>query len=127
MAISLENTSKDGACIKVIGIGGGGGNAINNMINRGLQGVDFIAANTDKQALENNKAHLKIQLGRQTTRGLGAGAKPEIGKLSVEENREEIKEALKALICFSLLAVWVAVLVLVELRWWLPLVKSWVL
>lgn len=89
------NNHYEGARIKVIGIGGGGGNAINNMIRKGLTGVEFIAANTDRQALEHNLASVKIQIGRETTRGLGAGANPEVGHKSVEESKEQIKEALK--------------------------------
>lgn len=95
MAIELVTTEYEGAKIRVIGVGGGGGNAINSMINQGLNGVDFIAANTDKQALDNSKAPIKIQLGKDFTRGLGAGANPDVGKKSVEESIEEIKQALK--------------------------------
>ncbi len=83
------------AKIKVIGVGGGGGNAINNMIASELQGVEFIAANTDAQALEMSRADKKIQLGTSLTKGLGAGAKPEIGREAAEESAEEIKEALE--------------------------------
>ena len=83
------------AKIKVIGVGGGGGNAINNMITAGLQGVDFIAANTDSQALELSRADTKIQLGKGLTKGLGAGARPEIGREAAEESSDEIKEALE--------------------------------
>lgn len=90
--IELEPTQSDGAKIRVIGIGGGGGNAINSMITLGLSGVDFIAANTDKQALDHNLAQVTIQIGAETTNGLGAGADPDIGKRSVEENAEEIRE-----------------------------------
>lgn len=93
--IDVHTPSTDGAQIKVIGVGGGGGNAINNMISKGLSGVEFIAANTDKQALDHNLAKAKIQIGADTTRGLGAGANPEIGQKSVEENEEEIKSTLK--------------------------------
>ncbi|MDC1067761.1 cell division protein FtsZ [Candidatus Kapabacteria bacterium] len=93
--ILLDDTALGGAKIKVIGVGGGGGNAINNMIERGLTGVEFIAANTDKQALEHNLADVKIQIGRETTRGLGAGANPERGKESILESENEVKEALK--------------------------------
>lgn len=92
--ISLDTNSKKSASIKVIGVGGGGGNAINSMIEKGLDGVDFIAANTDNQALEYNLAPTKIQIGKQLTKGLGAGADPEIGRSSIEENREQIKETL---------------------------------
>ncbi len=92
--ISLDTTASDGAKIKVIGVGGGGGNAVNNMINRGINGVDFIASNTDKQALDHNLAPLKIQVGKELTLGLGAGADPEVGRKAVEENRDQIKEAL---------------------------------
>ncbi|MFV0626106.1 MAG: cell division protein FtsZ [Alphaproteobacteria bacterium] len=80
--------------ISVIGVGGGGGNAVNNMIVQNLEGVDFIVANTDAQALENSKAGRKIQLGLETTRGLGAGANPDIGKVSAEEAMEEIEREL---------------------------------
>ena len=83
------------ATIKVVGVGGGGGNVINRMIEAGLRGVEFIAVNTDKQALELSKANKKIQIGEKLTRGLGAGANPEIGKCSAEESKAEIAEALK--------------------------------
>ena len=83
------------ANIKVIGVGGGGGNALNRMIEDGLKGVEFIAINTDQQALEESKAGTKIQIGEKLTRGLGAGANPEIGECSAEESKAEIAEALK--------------------------------
>ena len=83
------------ANIKVVGVGGGGGNALNRMIEDGLKGVEFIAVNTDKQALEESKAGTKIQIGEKLTRGLGAGANPEIGECSAEESKAEIAEALK--------------------------------
>ncbi|WP_026674366.1 cell division protein FtsZ [Alkalihalobacterium bogoriense] len=82
------------ATIKVIGVGGGGSNAVNRMIENGLQGVDFIAVNTDAQALHLSKAETKLQLGGKLTRGLGAGANPEIGKKAAEESKEQIEEAL---------------------------------
>ncbi|MGE5480278.1 MAG: cell division protein FtsZ [Chloroflexota bacterium] len=85
----------DGAKIKVIGVGGGGGNAINNMIKRGLTGVGFVVANTDNQALQHNLAQLKIQLGSSTTNGLGAGANPEVGRKSAEESENDIREVLR--------------------------------
>jgi cell division protein FtsZ len=93
--IELDTTNRDGARIKVIGVGGGGGNAVNNMITRGLTGVDFISANTDKQALDHNLANIKIHVGREITRGLGAGSNPSVGSESVEENSDDIREALK--------------------------------
>lgn len=86
--------SDNGATIKVIGIGGGGGNAINNMINASLMGVDFIAANTDAQALEVSKAHTKLQLGANITKGLGAGANPEIGRSAALEDADQIRQVL---------------------------------
>lgn len=82
------------AQIKVIGVGGGGSNAVNRMIENGLQGVDFIAVNTDAQALHLSKAEKKLQLGGKLTRGLGAGANPEIGKKAAEESREQLEEVL---------------------------------
>jgi cell division protein FtsZ len=92
--IELDNYLDHGAKIRVVGVGGGGGNAVNNMIDKGLQGVDFIVINCDMQALERNKAPNKIQIGKNLTRGLGAGADPTIGQRSVEEDREEIARAL---------------------------------
>ncbi len=83
------------AVIKVIGVGGGGGNAVNSMVRSGLQGVEFVAANTDKQALDQSKADAVIQLGPGITKGLGAGADPETGKLAAIESLEEIKKSLK--------------------------------
>jgi cell division protein FtsZ len=80
--------------IAVVGVGGGGGNAVNNMILQNLEGVDFIVANTDAQALAHSAANQKIQLGLEITQGLGAGARPEIGKLAAEEAKEKIAEAL---------------------------------
>ena len=82
------------AVIKVIGIGGGGCNAINNMINSSVHGVEFISANTDAQSLQLNQAPKRIQLGTNLTRGLGAGANPEVGKNAALEDREAIAEAL---------------------------------
>ncbi|RAL26019.1 cell division protein FtsZ [Thermoflavimicrobium daqui] len=83
------------AQIKVIGVGGGGSNAVNRMIEAGVQGVEFIAVNTDAQALNRSKAPVKLQIGEKLTRGLGAGAKPEIGKKAAEESREQIENVLK--------------------------------
>ncbi|AUS96567.1 cell division protein FtsZ [Clostridium thermosuccinogenes] len=83
------------AQIKVIGVGGGGNNAVNRMINAGLRGVEFIAVNTDKQALFLSKANTKIQIGDKLTKGLGAGANPEVGEKAANESRDEIAQALK--------------------------------
>ncbi len=83
------------AKIKVIGVGGGGNNAVNRMIESGLRGIDFIALNTDQQALYSSKAEEKLQIGEKLTRGLGAGANPDIGAKAAEENRNEIAEILQ--------------------------------
>src|SRR5213594_902862 len=83
------------AVIKVVGIGGGGVNAVNRMIDAGLKGVEFIAVNTDAQALLMSDADVKLDVGRERTRGLGAGSDPEIGRDAAEEHREEIEEVLK--------------------------------
>jgi cell division protein FtsZ len=83
------------ANIKVMGIGGGGSNALNRMIKAGLKGVEFIAVNTDAQALYHNEAPSKINIGRATTRGLGAGSNPDVGKQAAEESIEELREALE--------------------------------
>lgn len=89
---TFEDTSAQSASIKVIGIGGGGGNALNNMIDQKLRGVDFIVANTDAQAIERNQAETKLQLGTNITRGLGAGANPQIGREAAEAEREHLRE-----------------------------------
>ena len=83
------------AVIKVIGIGGGGTNAVNRMIESGLKGVEFIGMNTDAQALLMSEADVKLDIGRETTRGLGAGSNPEVGKRAAEEHKTEIEEILK--------------------------------
>ncbi|ADH61178.1 cell division protein FtsZ [Thermoanaerobacter mathranii subsp. mathranii str. A3] len=93
--IGIETDMEQFAAIKVIGVGGGGGNAVNRMIDAGLRGVEFIAINTDKQALYLSKAETKIQIGEKLTKGLGAGANPEIGKKAAEESREEIERIIK--------------------------------
>ena len=84
-----------GAKIKVVGVGGGGSNAVNRMIKAGVQGVEFIVANTDVQALNDSKAPIKIQLGSKLTRGLGAGSNPEIGRKAALEDYEKILDVLE--------------------------------
>src|SRR5437764_588459 len=93
MIFELEETVSQNARMKVVGVGGGGGNALNRMVDEGLQGVEFISVNTDAQALLNNKADVKTQIGKKLTRGLGAGARPEIGRQAIEENRDEVLHA----------------------------------
>lgn len=94
MEFSFDTELTSGAVIKVIGVGGGGGNAINRMIEEGVSGVEFIAANTDVQALKSSKADTVIQLGPKLTRGLGAGAQPETGRRAAEESAETVTQAL---------------------------------
>jgi len=91
----FASTRTSGARIGVVGVGGAGGNAINNMVRQGIEGVDFIAINTDAQVLASNEAGQRIQAGRNATGGLGAGARPEVGAEAVEESREDIERALK--------------------------------
>ena len=88
------------AQIKGVGVGGAGNNAVNRMIDHGLKGVDFISINTDKQALYLSQATQKIQIGDKLTKGLGAGANPEIGQKAAEESREEILQVIKVPIWF---------------------------
>ena len=92
--IELDTLTDRGAKIRVVGVGGGGGNAISSMIEKGVSGVDFVSINTDLQALERNQATHKIQVGKNLTRGLGAGADPTIGQRAVEEDRDEISRVL---------------------------------
>src|SRR3954454_3334648 len=93
--LEFETSIETLATIKVIGVGGGGNNAVNRMIEHGVQGVEFIAVNTDAQALKLSKAEIKMQIGSNLTRGLGAGANPEIGRKAVEESRQQLQEVLK--------------------------------
>jgi cell division protein FtsZ len=92
---AFDDSSNEEAKICVIGVGGGGGNAINNMVNQGIHGVEFFAINTDAQALSNNRAPIKIQAGRDLTKGLGAGARPSVGAHAIEENRDEVAQLLE--------------------------------
>lgn len=94
MVFELEEAVSQSARMKVIGVGGGGGNAVNRMIDEHLMGVEFISTNTDAQALSTNKADVKVQIGKKLTRGLGAGARPEIGRQAIEEDRDAISEIL---------------------------------
>jgi cell division protein FtsZ len=93
--IEIDLEAERFAVIKVVGVGGGGTNAVNRMIDAGLRGVDFIAINTDAQALTRSNALKKIQIGENLTKGLGAGANPEIGERAAEESRDLVMECLK--------------------------------
>jgi len=95
LKFTMDETDKQVAKIKVIGVGGGGGNALNNMINQGLSGVDFVAANTDAQVLSQSLAETRLQLGSHSTKGLGAGGKPEVGRDAADADRSQIKELLQ--------------------------------
>lgn len=94
MVFELEEAVSQNARMKVVGVGGGGGNAVNRMIAEHLMGVEFISVNTDAQALINNKADVKVQIGKKLTRGLGAGARPEIGRQAIEENKDDVLQVL---------------------------------
>ena len=91
---TLDDTLGQSARLKVVGVGGGGGNALNNMISQNLRGVDFIVANTDSQAIQMSRADIKIQLGTDITRGLGAGADPQTGKTAAEAEKNRLREVL---------------------------------
>ena len=94
MIFEFEEAAAQNARMKVVGVGGGGGNAVNRMIDEDLEGVEFISVNTDAQALKQSKSQLKLQIGKKLTRGLGAGARPEIGRQAIEESRDEVRKAL---------------------------------
>jgi cell division protein FtsZ len=94
MIFEFEDTPSRNANMKVIGIGGAGGNAVNRMVDEDLEGVEFISANTDAQVLKGSRAQVTIQLGKKLTRGLGAGARPEIGRQALHESRDEVRKAL---------------------------------
>lgn len=95
MIFEFADTAMQNAVMKVVGVGGGGGNAVNRMIDEELEGVEFISVNTDAQALKASRAQVKIQIGKKLTRGLGAGARPEIGRQAIEENEDEVRRALE--------------------------------
>jgi cell division protein FtsZ len=95
MVFELEETVSKNANMKVCGVGGGGGNAVNRMIAEQLSGCEFISVNTDAQALMHNNADVKVQIGKKLTRGLGAGARPEIGRQAIEENRDDTLRVLE--------------------------------
>ena len=95
MAFEIDNDFESTVQIKVIGVGGGGGNAVNTMIAQGMQGAEFIVVNTDKQVLVNSQATHRIQIGEKSTRGQGAGGRPEVGEKAAEESKEEIAAILK--------------------------------
>ncbi|MFO7588400.1 MAG: cell division protein FtsZ [Gemmatimonadota bacterium] len=95
MVFEFDDVGARNARMKVVGVGGAGGNAVNRMIDESLDGVEFVAINTDAQALKNCNAHIKLQVGRKLTRGLGAGARPEVGRQAVAENEEDIRRALE--------------------------------
>jgi cell division protein FtsZ len=95
MVFEYDDTMTQNARMKVVGVGGGGGNAVDRMIEEDLEGVEFISVNTDAQALKRSKSGVKIQIGKKLTRGLGAGARPEIGAQALEENRDDIRKALE--------------------------------
>lgn len=95
MLFEFDDIAEQKARLKVIGVGGAGGNAVNRMIQAGMKGVDFIVINTDAQDLENNNAENKIQIGKNQTKGLGAGAKAEVGKTALENDREAVKSMLE--------------------------------
>jgi cell division protein FtsZ len=94
MIFEFEENASQNARMKVVGVGGGGGNAVNRMIEERLEGVEFISVNTDAQALLNSKSDVKLQIGKKLTRGLGAGARPEIGRQAIEENKEDVQRSL---------------------------------
>ena len=93
--LQFDSDSIDGVQIKVVGVGGGGGNAVNRMVRAGVQGVEFVAINTDQAVLRLSQADQKIQIGEKLTRGMGAGSNPEKGQRAAEESRDEIAAALK--------------------------------
>ena len=95
MVIEMDESFNSGARLKVVGVGGCGGNAVNTMIESGLDGVEFLAANTDSQALEKSLAGIRVQLGAGLTKGLGAGANPEVGRNAALESKEQLTEAIR--------------------------------
>jgi cell division protein FtsZ len=95
MIFEFEETPVRNAQMKVVGVGGAGGNAVNRMVDEDLEGVEFLSMNTDAQALKTSRAQVTLQIGKKLTRGLGAGARPEIGRQALSESEEEVRRALE--------------------------------
>ena len=125
MAFEIDNDFESTVQIKVIGVGGGGGNAVNRMITSGVLGAEFIAVNTDKQVLVHSKATHKIQIGEKSTHGQGAGGKPEIGAKSAEESRDSISDALKGTDMVFIPQAWAAAPAQAQLPLSLRSPKTW--
>ena len=121
----LVDSMPQSAVIKVIGVGGGGGNAVRHMMDCDVEGVEFICANTDAQALRDVDVRVALQLGGNMTKGLGAGANPEIGRQSAIEDRDRIAEILEGADMVFILQVWVAAPVLVPPQWSPKLRATW--
>lgn len=119
------NDAESAAKIIVVGVGGAGNNAVNRMVDENIDGVEFIGVNTDKQALQLCKAPKLLQIGEKLTKGLGAGAKPEIGQKAAEESVEEIETALKGADMVLSPAVWAAEPEPVQLPWLPRLQRKW--
>ena len=115
MLFEFDSLSEQKAKLKVVGVGGAGGNAVTRMITSGMQGVDFIAINTDAQDLDNNPSEHKIQVGKNLTKGLGAGANSNVGKEAVEADREAIQHSWKVPTWYLLQQEWVVEPVQVQL------------
>jgi cell division protein FtsZ len=111
-----ENREKN-ALMKVVGVGGAGGNAVNRMVDEDLEGVEFISMNTDAQALRSSRAAVTMQIGKKLTRGLGAGARPEVGRQAVAESEEEIRKVLRGATSSSSRRAWVAAPAPARRRW----------
>ena len=106
--LQFEVAEQQFASIKVVGVGGGGSNAVNRMIEKGLKGVEFIAINTDAQALLRSNAEHRLRIGDKLTRGLGAGANPEIGRAAAEESKDEVRALLEGADMVFITAGWAA-------------------
>ena len=121
----MTNEADSAAKIIVVGVGGAGNNAVNRMIDENISGVEFIGINTDSQALQLCKAPTAIQIGEKLTKGLGAGAQPEIGEKAAEENVEELTQAIKGVIWYLLPVVWAAEQEPVQLRLLQRFPRNW--
>lgn len=119
MAFGLETGPENVVSIKVVGVGGGGNNVVNRMVRGGAQGVDFVAVNTDKQALNASSATYKIQIGEKLTGGKGAGSNPDVGRKAAEESRNQMAKALETPTWCSSPPAWAAAPAPARHPWWL--------